>query len=252
VGFSCRTWLGVGRPWRCDVARHGCATVEGELGTRREAEIAPALATDATASRQDRRPYDGYELGESCPPRNIRERPHHHHAWGAAPGAIRLSSPSIDRAREGAPPSCLATRRSPTSAGLVTLGLHPARSLQCPAGAAAHGSRPRADVKLIERARWPLSLNKAALGNRFASQRETRPHHPSPTGPPEFEMGYDSAGDFLSASSFDAPVAGRSAKLTAHIPSLCFRVGGAFEAERLGGAPPRRSAAKWDADRSRA
>jgi len=119
--------------------------------------------------------------------------------------------------------------------GLVTLGLH-LLDPSVPAGA------PRmvatADVKLIDalvgryRLQGGLGIDLRHKGNALTTQAD---------GQPEFEMGYDSAGDFYPLQ-FDALLRPKR-KADGTYTFTLFQGGGAFEAERLGAPAP--VAAKW-------
>jgi serine-type D-Ala-D-Ala carboxypeptidase/endopeptidase len=204
--------------------------VEGELGTR-ESEIAPALAQ----TQQQVARIGGHTMGmnwEILSTANIANG-HTIIMHGGGTGGYS-SFVAFDRAAKRA--AVLLSDTALTNlGGLVTLGLH-LLDPSVPAGA------PRmvatADVKLIDalvgryRLQGGLGIDLRHKGNALTTQAD---------GQPEFEMGYDSAGDFYPLQ-FDALLRPKR-KADGTYTFTLFQGGGAFEAERLGAPAP--VAAKW-------
>ena len=202
--------------------------LEGELGTR-ESAITPALARTQEQVASVGGHTMGMNWGSSGPPRTATPSS----CMRAAPAAIPRSSPSI--APRSAPSSCSATRRSPSVGGLGTLAGH-LLDPSVPVGA------PRivatADAKLIDalvgryRLQNGLGMELRHKGNALTIQAD---------GQPEFEMGYDSAGDFYPLQ-FDALLRPKR-KADGTYTFTWFQLGGALEAERIGTPAP--VASKW-------
>ena len=200
--------------------------LEGELGTRASA-ITPVLAQTQVQVAT----VGGHTMGMNW----ILSIANGHTivAMTAAPAASPRSSPSI--VRPSALWCCSATRRLPRSAGLARSARH-LLDPSVPVGA------PRvvatADAKLIDalvgryRLQSGLAMELRHKGNTLTIQAD---------GQPEFEMGYDSAGDFYPLQ-FDALLRPKR-KADGAYAFTWFQQGGALEAERVGATAP--VAGKW-------
>ncbi len=204
--------------------------VEGELGTR-ESEIAPALAQ----TQQQVARIGGHTMGmnwEILSTANIANG-HTIIMHGGGTGGYS-SFVAFDRAAKRA--AVLLSDTALTNlGGLVTLGLH---LLDPSAPAGAPRMVATADVKLIDalvgryRLQGGLGMDLRHKGDALTIQAD---------GQPEFEMGYDSAGDFYPLQ-FDAVLRPKR-KADGTYTFTLFQGGGAFEAERIGA--PAAVAAKW-------
>jgi serine-type D-Ala-D-Ala carboxypeptidase/endopeptidase len=214
--------------------------VEGELGTR-ESEITPALAQ----TQQQVARVDGHTMGMNWDILSTANIANGHTIIMHAGGTGGYSSfVALDRAAKRAV-VLLSDTGLTNFGGLVTLGLH-LLDPSVPRGA------PRivatADAKLIDaligryRLQDGLGVDLRHKGNALTLQVDAEP---------EFEMGYDSAGDFYllqfdmpSALRFQADVLLRpKRKADGAYTFTWFLLGGALEAERISAAPP--MAAKW-------
>ncbi len=201
--------------------------VEGELGTR-ESEIAPALAQ----TQQQVARIGGHTMGmnwEILSTANGRTIIMHGGGTGGYSSFV-----AFDRAAKRA--AVLLSDTALTNlGGLVTLGLH---LLDPSAPAGAPRMVATADVKLIDalvgryRLQGGLGMDLRHKGDALTIQAD---------GQPEFEMGYDSAGDFYPLQ-FDAVLRPKR-KADGTYTFTLFQGGGAFEAERIGA--PAAVAAKW-------
>jgi serine-type D-Ala-D-Ala carboxypeptidase/endopeptidase len=204
--------------------------VEGELGTR-ESVITPALAR----TQQQVASVGGHTMGmnwEILSTANIANG-HTIIMHGGGTGGYS-SFVAFDRAaKRGA--VLLSDTALTNLGGLVTLGLH-LIDPSVPAGAPRIAAT--ADAKLIDalvgryRLQGGLGMDLRRKGNALTIQAD---------GQPEFEMGYDSAGDFYPLE-FDALLRPKP-KADGTYTSTWFQGGGAAEAERIGAPAP--VAAKW-------
>lgn len=204
--------------------------LEGELGTR-ESTITPALAQ----TQQQAAKVGGHTMGMNWEILSVAKIANGHAVIMHGGGTGGYSSfVAFDRATRRA--AVLLSDTALTNlGGLVTLGLH-LIDPSVPAGA------PRvvatADPKLIDalvgryRLQGGLEGDLRHKGNALTIQAD---------GQPEFEMGYDSAGDFYPLQ-FDALLRPKR-KADGTYSLTWFQGGGAEEAERIGAPAP--LAAKW-------
>jgi CubicO group peptidase (beta-lactamase class C family) len=204
--------------------------LEGELGTR-ESAITPALAQ----TQQQVASPDGHTMGMNWEILSTAKIANGHTIIMHAGGTGGYSSfVAFDRAAKRA--AVLLSDTALTNlGGLVTLGLH-LLDPSVPVGA------PRivatADAKLIDalvgryRLQGGLGMELRHKGAALTIQADSQP---------EFEMGYDSAGDFYPLQ-FDAVLRPKR-KADGTYAFTWFQGGGAAEAERVGAPTP--AAAKW-------
>jgi D-alanyl-D-alanine-carboxypeptidase/D-alanyl-D-alanine-endopeptidase len=209
-----------------DMARY----LEGELGTR-ESAITPALAQ----TQQQVASPDGHTMGMNWEILSTAKIANGHTIIMHGGGTGGYSSfVAFDRAAKRA--AVLLSDTALTNlGGLVTLGLH-LLDPSVPVGA------PRivatADAKLIDalvgryRLQGGLGMELRHKGDALTIQADSQP---------EFEMGYDSAGDFYPLQ-FDAVLRPKR-KADGTYAFTWFQGGGAAEAERVGA--PALVAAKW-------
>jgi serine-type D-Ala-D-Ala carboxypeptidase/endopeptidase len=204
--------------------------LEGELGTR-ESAITPALAQ----TQQQVASPDGHTMGMNWEILSTAKMADGHTITMHGGGTGGYSSfVAFDRAAKRA--AVLLSDTALTNlGGLVTLGLH-LLDPSVPVGA------PRivatADAKLIDalvgryRLQGRLGMELRHKGDALTIQADSQP---------EFEMGYDSAGDFYPLQ-FDAVLRPKR-KADGTYAFTWFQGGGAAEAERVGAPAP--VAAKW-------
>jgi CubicO group peptidase (beta-lactamase class C family) len=209
-----------------DMARY----LEGELGTR-ESAITPALAQ----TQQQVASPDGHTMGMNWEILSTAKIANGHTIIMHGGGTGGYSSfVAFDRAAKRA--AVLLSDTALTNlGGLVTLGLH-LLDPSVPVGA------PRivatADAKLIDalvgryRLQGGLGMELRHKGDALTIQADSQP---------EFEMGYDSAGDFYPLQ-FDAVLRPKR-KADGTYAFTWFQGGGTAEAERVGA--PALVAAKW-------
>jgi serine-type D-Ala-D-Ala carboxypeptidase/endopeptidase len=204
--------------------------VEGELGTR-ESEITPALAQ----TQQQVARVDGHTMGMNWEILSTPNIANGHTIIMHAGGTGGYSSfVAFDRAAKRTV-VLLSDTALTNLGGLVTLGLH-LLDPSVPAGV------PRivatADAKLIDalvgryRLQGGLEGDLRHKGDALTLQAD---------GQPEFEMGYDSVGDFYPLQ-FDALLRPKR-KADGTYTFTLFQGGAALEAERISAAPP--MASKW-------
>jgi CubicO group peptidase (beta-lactamase class C family) len=200
--------------------------LEGQLGTR-ESAITPALAL----TQQQVASVDGQTMGMNwtiLPSINGHTIIMHEGGTGGYSSLV-----AFDRAAKRAV-VLLSDTALTNLGGLVTLGLHLLDPLVPPGAPRIVAS---ADAKLIDalvgryRFQNGLGVDLRRKGNSLTIQAD---------GQPEFEMGYDSAGDFYPLQ-FDAMLR-PTRKADGTYTLTWFQSGGAEEAKRIG-APP--VAAKW-------
>ena len=200
--------------------------LEGQLGTR-ESTITPALAR----TQEEVASVDGHRMGMNWNLliRNARTRISHEGGTGGY-----SSFAGFDRAAKRAV-VLLSDTALTASGGLGSLGAHlldPSVLVSAPHVAAT------ADAKLIDalagkyRLRGGLGLELRHKGSGLTIQAD---------GQPEFEMGYDSAGDFYPVK-FDALLRPKR-KADGTYTFTWFQGGAVLEAERLG--PPVAVASQW-------
>jgi CubicO group peptidase (beta-lactamase class C family) len=200
--------------------------LEGQLGTR-ESAITPALAQ----TQEQVASVDGHTMGMNWNlfTRNGRTRRSHEGGTGGY-----SSFAGFDRTAKRAV-VLLSDTALTASGGLGSLGAHlldPSILVGTPHVVAT------ADTKLIDALVGKYRL-RASLGIEL---RHTADHLTiQADGQPEFEMGYDSAGDFYPLK-FDALLRPKR-KADGTYAFTWFQGGGALEAERLG--PPVAVASKW-------
>jgi serine-type D-Ala-D-Ala carboxypeptidase/endopeptidase len=212
--------------------------VEGELGTR-ESEITPALAR----TQQQVASVGGHTMGMNWLILSTADS----HSIVMHEGGTGGYSSLVAFDREAKRAVVLLSDTALTSlGGLSTLGAHLLNPSSVPVGA------PRivatADAKLIDalvgryRLQVGLGVDLRHNGNALTIQADDQP---------EFEMGYDSAGDFYllqfdvpSALHFQADALLRpKRKADGAYTFTWFLLGGAVEAERISAVPP--MASKW-------
>jgi len=204
--------------------------LEGELGTR-ESEITPALAR----TQQQVAKVGDHTMGMNWEVLSTANIANGHTIIMHGGGTGGYSSfVAFDRAAKRG--TVLLSDTALTDlGGLVTLGLH-LLDPSVPAGA------PRivatADAKLIDavvgnyRLQSGLGMELRRKGDALTTQAD---------GQPEFEMGYDNAGDFYPLQ-FDALLRPKR-KADGTYTFTWFQLGGALEAERIGTPAP--VATKW-------
>lgn len=200
--------------------------LEGELGTR-ESAITPALArTQEEVAR-----VDGHTMGMNW---FLTSRNGHTRIWHEGGTGGFSSFAGFDRTAKRAV-VLLSDTALTASGGLWSLGSHlldPSIIVGSPHVVAA------ADAKLIDalvgkyRLRGSLGIELRHKADHLTIQAD---------GQPEFDMGYDSAGDFYPLA-FDALLRPKR-KPDGSYAFTWFQGGGALEAERLG--PPAAAATKW-------
>jgi D-alanyl-D-alanine-carboxypeptidase/D-alanyl-D-alanine-endopeptidase len=200
--------------------------LEGQLGTR-ESPITPALAQ----TQEQVANVDGRRMGMNwnLSTRNGHTRISHEGGTGGY-----SSFAGFDRATKRGV-VLLSDTALTSNGGLGSLGFH-LLDPSSPAGV------PRvvatADAKLIDalvgkyRLQGGLGIELRHNGSRLTIQAD---------GQPEFEMGYDSAGDFYPLK-FDALLRPKR-KADGTYTFTWFQLGGVLEAERIG--PPVAVASKW-------
>jgi len=204
--------------------------LEGELGTR-ESEITPAMAR----TQQQVARVGGHTMGmnwEILSAANIANG-HTIVMHGGGTGGYS-SFVAFDRAAKRG--TVLLSDTALTDlGGLVTLGLH---LLDPSVLAGAPRIVATVDAKLIDalvgnyRLQSGLGMELRRKGNTLTTQADAQP---------EFEMGYDSAGDFYPLQ-FDALLRPKR-KADGTYTFTWFQLGGALEAERIGTPAP--VATKW-------
>jgi serine-type D-Ala-D-Ala carboxypeptidase/endopeptidase len=200
--------------------------LEGELGTR-ESAITPALAQ----TQEQVASVDGHRMGMNW---NLSTRNGHTRIWHEGGTGGYSSFAGFDRTVKRAA-VLLSDTALTASGGLGSLGSHlldPSIPVGAPHVVAT------ADAKLIDalvgkyRLRGSLGVELRHTAGHLTIQAD---------GQPEFEMGYDSAGDFYPLK-FDALLRPKR-KADGTYTFTWFQGGGALEAERLG--PPLAVASKW-------
>ena len=233
VGFSCRH--GRRRRRARDLARYGALSRRPARHAREHDH--PGAGAHATGSRQGQRPYDGYQLGDPVHREDRNGRTIVMHGGGTGGYS---SFVAFDRAAKRAV-VLLSDTALASFGGLGQLGLHlldPSRLAGAPRIAAT------ADAKLIDalvgryRLQTGLGIDLRRKDNALTTQADAQP---------EFEMGYDSAGDFYPLA-FDALLRPKR-KADGTYTFTWFQLGGALEAARI---TPAAGRGQMDADRSAA